>query len=290
MRLGSAPDSWGVWFADDPKQVPWARFLDELAEVGYRWTELGPFGYLPSDVEALRAELSARSLGVAAGFVKFDLEAPGLWQIVEREVEDTCAFVRAVGGDYLVIIDELYTDEASGAERFSAELSDEEWRRLVDATERVNEVARRHDLRPVFHPHAETHVEYESQIERLLDDVDGLELCLDVGHHAYCGGDAVTFFSRHFDRIPYLHLKSVDESLRERVQQLGLSFATAVAEGVFVEPELGVVDFVALRDVIVEQGYDGYAIVEQDMYPADPDRPLPIARRTYDYLTELGFG
>ena len=290
MRLGSAPDSWGVWFADDPKQVPWARFLDELAEVGYRWTELGPFGYLPSDVDTLRTELSARGLGVAAGFVKFDLEAPGVWQIVEREIEDTCRFVRTVGGEYLVVIDELYTDEASGAERFSPTLSDEEWRRLVDTTGRVNEVARRHDLRPVFHPHAETHVEYESQIERLLEDVDGLELCFDVGHHAYCGGDAVAFFSRHFDRIPYLHLKSVDVTLRERVHQLGLSFATAVAEGVFVEPALGVVDFVALRDVIVEKGYAGYAIVEQDMYPADPDRPFPIARRTYDYLTELGFG
>ena len=116
MRLGSAHDSWGVWFADDPKQVPWERFLDELTEVGYRWTELGPFGYLPSDVDVLRLELSARGLGVAAGFVKFDLEAPGVWEVVEREIEDTCAFVRALGGGYLVIIDELYTDEASGAD------------------------------------------------------------------------------------------------------------------------------------------------------------------------------
>jgi inosose dehydratase len=290
MRLGSAPDSWGVWFADDPKQVPWTRFLDELAEVGYRWTELGPYGYLPTSVEELRAELARRELKVAAGFVKFDLEAPGIWEAAEREVEDTCMFVRTVGGEYLVIIDELYTDEASGAARFSPELNDDEWRRLVAATERVNEAARRHDLRPVFHPHAETHVEYESQIERLLDDVDGLELCFDVGHHAYCGGDAVAFFTRHSDRIPYLHLKSVDADLLAAARERGLSFAAAVAEGVFVEPALGVVDFVALRDVIAEQGYDGYAIVEQDMYPVDPDRPLPIAKRTYEYLTELGFG
>ena len=42
MTLGSAPDSWGVWFPDDPKQMPWQRFLDEIAEAGYEWTELGP--------------------------------------------------------------------------------------------------------------------------------------------------------------------------------------------------------------------------------------------------------
>ena len=47
LRLGTAPDSWGVWFPDDPKQVPWHRFLDEAAAAGYTAVELGPFGYLP---------------------------------------------------------------------------------------------------------------------------------------------------------------------------------------------------------------------------------------------------
>jgi inosose dehydratase len=150
------------------------------------------------------------------------------------------------------------------------------------------EATARHGLRPVFHPHAQTHVEYEDQIERLLADVDGLELCLDVGHHAYSGGDAVEFFTRHRDRIPYLHLKSVDGELRDRVARDGLSFAEAVAAGVFVDPSRGAVDFEALRDVIVATGYDGYAIVEQDMYPAEFDRPLPIARRTHEYLSGLG--
>ena len=30
VKLGSAPDSWGVWYADDPQQTPWERFLDEV--------------------------------------------------------------------------------------------------------------------------------------------------------------------------------------------------------------------------------------------------------------------
>ncbi|MGO2846954.1 MAG: 2-keto-myo-inositol dehydratase, partial [Microbacterium gubbeenense] len=32
LRIGTAPDSWGVWFPDDPGQVPWERFLDEAAD------------------------------------------------------------------------------------------------------------------------------------------------------------------------------------------------------------------------------------------------------------------
>ena len=41
ILVGSAPDSWGVWFPDDPKQTPYTRFLDEVAASGYQWIELG---------------------------------------------------------------------------------------------------------------------------------------------------------------------------------------------------------------------------------------------------------
>ncbi len=50
IQIGSAPDSWGVWFPSDPKQTPWQRFLDEIVAAGYEWTELGPYGYLPTDL------------------------------------------------------------------------------------------------------------------------------------------------------------------------------------------------------------------------------------------------
>ena len=42
ILVGSAPDSWGVWFPDDPNQTPYTRFLDEVAASGYEWIELGP--------------------------------------------------------------------------------------------------------------------------------------------------------------------------------------------------------------------------------------------------------
>jgi inosose dehydratase len=66
LRLGTAPDSWGVWFPDDPKQVPWHQFLDEAAEAGYTAVELGPFGYLPTNPEQLRDELGRRGLTLTA--------------------------------------------------------------------------------------------------------------------------------------------------------------------------------------------------------------------------------
>lgn len=69
IRVGSAPDSWGVWFPDDPQQVPWERFLDEVSEAGYSWIELGPYGYLSTDPARLTAEIDKRDLKVSAGTV-----------------------------------------------------------------------------------------------------------------------------------------------------------------------------------------------------------------------------
>ena len=77
VEVGSAPDSWGVWFPNDPRQTPWERFLDEISEAGYEWTELGPYGYLPSDLKTLRPELERRGLKVTGSFVMGDLAKPG---------------------------------------------------------------------------------------------------------------------------------------------------------------------------------------------------------------------
>jgi len=49
-------------------------------------------------------------------------------------------------------------------------------------------------------------------------------------------------------------------------------------------------DYLALRDVLEEVDFNGFAIVEQDMYPAPFDKPLPIAKRTRAYLREIGMG
>jgi inosose dehydratase len=288
FRLGSAPDSWGVWFPDDPKQTPWSRYLDEVAEAGYRYTELGPYGYLPTDPDVLRPELERRGLTVAAGFTMFDLEDEGAWEAGLAQTRGTARLVQALGAEYLIVIDDVYTNLVTGEARVSPTLDGAAWQRLVDAVARLYGVAEEHGLRAVVHPHVQTHIESEEQIERLLDDAPGVELCLDVGHHAYSGGEPISFFRKHRARIPYLHLKSVDGQLRQRVEDDGTSFADAVAEGVFVEPAEGVIDFEAFRDALQEQAYEGYGIVEQDMYPTPFDRPLPIARRTHDYLVGLG--
>jgi len=293
VTIGSAPDSWGVWFASDPRQTPWSRFLDEVAEAGYEWIELGPYGYLPTDVPTLRAELARRNLKVCAATVVCSLEHPAAWPELEKQATGSGELAAALGARYLVLIDDVYTNLFSGERILPSRLDDNSWSCLIDTAHRVADlVCGRFGLTVVFHPHTETHVEYEDQIEAFLDQTDPkrVSLCLDTGHHAYRGGDPVRFMRKHHKRIPYLHLKSVDREVQKKVEAEAISFGDAVRIDVFCEPSMGAVDFSGFRDVLRDIDYTGWAIVEQDMYPAPFEKPLPIAKRTRAYLQEIGIG
>ena len=292
VLVGSAPDSWGVWFPNDEHQIPADRFLDELAAAGYGYLELGPWGYLPTETEELREQLEKRGLSLVATTIIGDLTDNAATDQLLRQVELMAPVQHGLGADFVVLIAAMYTDLFSGKRLRASELTSSEWRSLIVNTERIGAKVKAEGFKLVFHPHAETHVETEGQIEQFLNETDPalVNLCLDTGHHCYGNGDPVTFLRHHAERIPYLHLKSCDLRIRDQIQSAGLSFAEGVRLGVMCEPAKGDVDFIAVRDAIKAIGFRGYAIVEQDMYPAPFDQPLPIAKRTRDFLREVGIG
>ena len=292
IKVGSAPDSWGVWFPSDPKQIPWQRCLDEIAEAGYEWTELGPYGYLPTDLSVLRSELERRKLKICGTFMMPHLEDGAAWPEIEKEAMNVGNSLTALGAEFVILIDNTYSD-VDGKPVRPSRLDDDGWKTSIENTHKIADlVIERFGLNLVYHPHSETHVEYEDQIELLLEQTDPsrVSMALDTGHHAYRGGDPIAFMRRHHDRIRYLHLKSVDPEIQKKVEREKIAFAPAVAMGVFCELDQGAVDFLAFRDVLREVNYEGWAVVEQDLYPADFDTLLPIGRRNREYLREIGVG
>jgi len=290
-RLATGPDSWGVWFARDPAQPPWTQFLDEAAAAEYRAIELGPWGYLPTDERQLGKELDDRGLELCAVTCLGHLEDTDAWPQLSEDIEQAASLAVARGAAALVLIDTPYTDLRSGKLVRAPALNETEWERLVQTTVRAARmVHERWHLPLAFHAHAETHVETERQLERLLSETTGapVSLCFDTGHHAYCGGDVYAFLRRHLDRIVHLHVKDVDSATLEGVREQGCSFSEAVRRDVFVEPGTGALDWAALVRILGEARDIRWAVVEQDMYPAPADKPEPIAKRTHKHLVELG--
>ncbi|WP_405617790.1 sugar phosphate isomerase/epimerase [Streptomyces sp. NBC_01511] len=292
IRVGSAPDSWGVWFPDDPQQVPWQRFLDEVADAGYEWIELGPYGYLPTDPARLAEETAARGLKVSAGTVFTGLHhGPAVWDRTWAHVADIAALTREMGADHLVVIPSFWRDDKTGQVLEDRTLTSEQWHELTAQTERLGrEVLDRFGLNIVVHPHADTHIDSEENVGRFLDATDPalVSLCLDTGHYAYCGGDSVKLIETYGERIGYLHLKQVDPEILADVVANEVPFGPAVGRGVMCEPPTGVPELGPVLTAAQKLDVDLFAIVEQDMYPCPPDKPYPIAERTRRFLRSCG--
>jgi inosose dehydratase len=296
LSLGTCPDSWGVWFADDPLQTPWQRFLDEVAEVGYEWLELGPYGYLPADPARLADELARRALRVAGGTMhgQSGLHLAGDWPAIRRATAKVAELTAAVGGRHLVFVPVPgYRDDKTGAYLEPAALDDDEWLILTRAANELGkEVSQEHGVTFQFHPHADSHVETQRQTERFLDQTDPryVSLCLDTGHLAYRHADSVALIRGYPERIGYIHIKQMDPAVVNRADRDGLAFGQAVAMGASCEPPSGEPDLEAVTKALRELRKDLFVVVEQDMYPCDFGLPKPIARRTRAYLRGLGIG
>ncbi len=296
LPLGSCPDSWGVWFADDPLQTPWQRFLDELADVGYEWLELGPYGYLPTDPAQLAEELGSRGLKVAGGTMHghSGLHRADDWPAIVAAIRKVAELTAAVGAKNLIFVPVPgYRDDKTGAYLEPAELDADAWQTLIRAANDLGKlVSEDYGVSLRFHPHADSHVETQEQTERFLDQTDPryVSLCLDTGHLAYRRADNVAIIRDYPDRIGYVHIKQMDPAIVTVAEGDDLAFGQAVAMGASCEPPKGVPDIEAVTAALLELGADIFVVVEQDMYPVDFDLPKPIAQRTYNYLRSVGIG
>lgn len=293
VKLGSAPDSWGVWFPDDPQQTPWERFLDEVAAAGYTRIELGPYGYLPTDPARLQEELGKRGLEMTAGTIFEHLHRPDSWESTWQGVSAAASLTAAMGARHLVVIPDFWRDPSTGAVIEEAQLTDEQWTPYARSIDRLaKQVRDEFGLQVQFHPHADTHVDTHENVERFLAATDPslVTLCLDTGHISYCGGDNLKLIQDYPDRIGYVHLKQVDPAVVDKAHAEGIGFGEAVRLGAMCEPPLGIPEMPPILDALSALDAELFAIVEQDMYPCPPDQPFPIAKRTYDYLTTCGGG
>lgn len=292
IYLGSAPDSWGVWFPDDPKQTPWERFLDELAAAGYEWLELGPYGYLPPDPARLREEMARRGLKISGGTVGGALHREAAWADDVAAARQVASLVQAMDAHYVIYLPESYRD-GQGNRVQAPSLEPGDWKRLVTQASEMGRILHGdYGVQLVFHPHADSHVETQEQVERFLEETDdsAVFLCLDTGHISYCGGDNLALIKGFPNRIGYVHLKQVAPDVLAQVQAEQLGFAEAVRRGAMCEPPNGVPDFGPLIEALRGLDTELFAIVEQDLYPCEPDDPFPIAERTCAYLNSCGVG
>ncbi|WP_422377827.1 TIM barrel protein [Roseibium sp.] len=294
IKIGNAPCSWGVEFADDPRNPAWQTVLDQCRDAGYRGIELGPVGFMPEDPSELGDALAARSLELIGGVVFRPFHDPAKWDDVKDGAVRTCAALKAHGAEHLVLIDSISPRRAptAGRPEEAEKMSEAEWTVFRDRIRDIAKMARDdYGLKAAIHPHAAGFMDFEDEVERLLAEVDEsiLKICLDTGHSLYAGFDPVAFMDRHMERISYMHFKDIDPQVRASVVANRTDFYEACGDGIFCNLGRGAVDFPAVKARLETAGFSGWCTVEQDCDPEMAQSPLDDARENRSYLHSIGF-
>jgi len=294
IRIGNAPCSWGVEFAGDPRNPGWKDVIRENAEAGYTGIELGPVGFMPEDPPQVADALAEHGQELIGGVIFRAFHDATQWDDVLDGSQRTIDALKAHGAEHLVIIDSISERRAPTAGRWDAaeKMDDAEWTAYRDRIAHVAKMGTDAGLIVGIHAHAAGFMDFEPELERLLDEVDEsiLKICFDTGHHSYAGFDPVGFMKKHMDRISYMHFKDIDPVVKADVIAKSTGFYDACGQGIFCKLGLGDVDFPAVRQVLLDDGFEGWCTVEQDIDPTlGTSDPLADARFNREYLESIGF-
>jgi inosose dehydratase len=275
----------------------YAQVLDEMRAAGYEGTELGDWGFMPTEPRQLRRELTARGLALVGAFVPVRLAMAEAHAAGEARALETAGLLAEAAGDqpFIVLADDNGTDplRTRQAGRIQPEqgLSPRAWQVFADGASRIAASVRAQTgLRTVFHHHCAGFVETPAEVQRLMDLTEPalLGLCFDTGHYRFGGGDPASGLRQHADRIWHVHFKDHSPEVAARVRAEGWDYFQAVRTGIFCELGKGDVPFEEIKRELERVGYGGWIVVEQDVLPG-MGTPKESAERSRGYLRGLGF-
>ncbi len=301
MLVGNAPCSWGSLENQDKSQVvPFNRMLDELVETGYTGTELGDWGYMPTDPAALGAEITKRNLVMLGAFVPVAMKYPAAHAPGVANAVKTARLLAAVAtspAPFLVLSDDNGVDpvRTKNAGRITPEmgLNVAEWKGFAGGADKIAKaVFDETGLRTVLHHHCAGYVETPDEIDLFLELTDPryMGLVFDVGHYYHGTGkeecDVIAALDRYAERIWYIHLKDLEPSVAKRSREEEWDYFTAMRNGLYPELGKGCVDFPAMLRWLAARDYKGYMLVEQDILPG-MGKPKESALRSREYLRSV---
>jgi inosose dehydratase len=307
MRIANAPCSWGSLEFEglQGEAIPYGQMLDELRETGYTGSELGDWGYMPTDPVLLRSELERREVAMVGAFVPVALkfaEAHARGETQALRIARLLAGASGATGEQgplLILADENGADplRTGHAGRVTPQmgLSEQEWETFARGAERIARAVREETgLRTAFHHHCAGYVETPEETARLLGLTDArlLGLVLDTGHVLFGSGQndgqaVIDALERFAGRIWHVHFKDCQPQVAARARSEGWDYFTALRHGVFCELGKGAVPFPGVVERLRAHHYQGWIVVEQDVLPG-MGSPKASAQRNRDFLRSIG--
>jgi inosose dehydratase len=270
--FASAPDSWGVLDYPGPSwEQSYEKMLDEMVEAGYSGSELGPYGFFPTDPKILQPQLEKRKLKLLASFVPVKMTDPSAGAAVIERIRKVGHLLATLKAPFLVIADDQSTERNAYSGRAydpgCPTLSAGQWKHIGNIVADAEKVANEFGLDLVFHPHVATYVETPEECERFYDVTShtNVGLCLDTGHCVYGYGDSVKEAEKYKDKLRFVHIKDCNTAVLEEARRNKWTFEEAIEHQVFTIIGQGNIDFPAFFRTLLKNNYAGWSVVEQDV-------------------------
>ncbi|MFN8526261.1 MAG: sugar phosphate isomerase/epimerase [Chloroflexota bacterium] len=306
VRVANAPCSWGIIEHEigRPGTPTYDVMLDQLRAAGYAGTELGDWGFMPTDPARLRDELDARAIALVGAFVPVSAEDPASHRDgIDRALRTARLLAAAARGtDWSPVIvlsgsidNGTLRSNSAGRIRPEDGLTSEQWPSFAHGMGEIARCVRAETgLASGIHPHCGSYVETVAEIDQVLErTADGcLGLVLDTGHVTFGSGQndegpVLEVLRRHADRLVHVHFKDCCPETAVRSRQEAWTYPRSVGGGVFCELGSGGVDFSRVTDALRDLSYSGWIVVEQDVLPG-MGTPFESACRSREYLARIG--
>lgn len=296
IKIANAPCSWGVLEFDlQGEAASYAQVLDEIEQTGYEGTELGDWGFMPTDPAKLKNELNARSLEMLGAFVPVAFADYNAHQNGADNALRIAELLAATGeSPFIILADNNGTNEVrtKNAGRIKKEqgLTDDQWKIFAEGVEKIASLVKeKHGLRTVVHHHCAGYVETPGEVEKLLSltDPELVGLCLDTGHYRFGGGDPIQALKKYFGRIRHVHFKDCEHNIAVQSRENNWDYFESVKNGIFCELGKGEIDFKSVLEELRNLNYDGWIVVEQDVLPG-MGSPKVCAENNRKYLKSIG--
>jgi inosose dehydratase len=297
MKVANAPCSWGVLeFGLEGKTAGYQTVLKEMSDTGFLGTELGDWGFMPTDATVLKDSLADQNLDLIGAFVPVNFINPIAHERGARTAIKIAALLSEVNPDEakIVLSDENGHNpvrrKLAGRIKPQHSLKTSEWDIFAEGVEFVaKRVLEETGVESVFHHHCAGFVETPEEIRQLMDRTDPslVGLCFDTGHYAFGGGDPVNGLIQFSDRINHVHFKDWAQKISEESAANEWDYFESVGNGIFCELGKGSINFEAVLKELQSQNYDGWIVVEQDILPG-MGSPKESAQRNREFLKSIG--
>lgn len=289
IKLGICPIGWtNDDMPDLGKENTFQQCVSEMALAGFTGCEMG--GKFPKDVDVLKKALALRGLSVAsAWFSSFLTTKP--YEETAEAFKAHRDFLHAMGAKVVVVSEQSNSIQGQLSTPLFANKphnTDEEWKLVAEGLNKLGALAAEKDMKLVYHHHMGTGVQTEAEIDKLMEMTDPnlVFLLYDTGHLVCSGEDYIGILKKYINRIKHVHLKDVRKELVEKVKNENMSFLDGVRMGMFTVPGDGCIDFKPVYDILKENNYEGWTMVEAEQDPAIAN-PLEYAQKARKYIHEV---